>query len=264
MRFTQEFLDTAEKRIRLTLQELRPKLLEGHGLIEHEVKKDKTVVTEMDMLVETTLRDELQKLDRGIAFCGEETGSDYNHETFWLVDPIDGTESFVRGLPFSTNMVALVENDKPVMSIIYNFFLDEYFLAIKGQGATRNGHPIKVSDRPLDRAFVIVSINAKKDKRVVGLMDGLKEYAYNITRMAGAGYEFAAVASGAVESRLNYMGTGYPHDFAPGMLLVEEAGGKIGNIGLDEYDLYAPHPIVANAVTYDDLKKFTEDYLAKH
>lgn len=259
MKPTEDFLNAAEKHIRLCLQELRPKLLEAHGMIEHQLKDDKTVVTDMDVLVETTLRDQLQKLDAGIAFCGEETGSDYSHETYWLVDPIDGTESFVRGLPFSTNMVALVHQNKPIMSIIYNFFLDEYFLAIKGKGATKDGHPIHVSNRKLDRAFVIVSINGDRHPSAAGLMDALKHKAGNILRMAGAGYEFAAVATGMAEARVTYYGTGQAHDFAPGMLLVEEAGGRIGNLGRDTYDMLAPHSIVTNAVIYDELKQFIEE-----
>jgi myo-inositol-1(or 4)-monophosphatase len=259
MKPTADFLNAAEKHIRLCLQDLRPKLLEAHGMIEHELKDDKSVVTKMDVLVETTLRDHLQKLDAGIAFCGEETGSDYSHDTYWLVDPIDGTESFVRGLPFSTNMVALIHDHRPIMSIIYNFFLDEYFLAIKGKGATKDGHPIHVSKRQLDRAYIIVSINGHKHPSAAGLMDALKDKGGNILRMAGAGYEFGLVATGAVDARVAYYGTGLPHDFAAGMLLVEEAGGKIGNLGTDKYDLYAPHPIVTNGVIYDELKQFIEE-----
>ncbi len=262
MKPTQDFLHSAEKCIRLCLQDLRPQLLKAHGMIEHELKDDKTVVTKMDMLVETTLRDKLAELDPGIAFCGEETGSDYSHETYWLVDPIDATESFVRGMPYCTNMIALIHQHKPIMSVIYNFFLDEYYLAVAGQGATKNGHPIHVSDRSLDRSFVIVSINANRHPSAAGLMDAIKDKAGNILRMAGAGYEFAAVATGAAEARVAYYGTGYPHDFAAGMLLVQEAGGKIGNIGQENYDLYAPHPIVTNGVIYDELKQFIEEFVS--
>lgn len=260
MKPTTEFLNAADKQIRACLQSLRPKLLEAHGLIEHDIKDDKTVVTKMDLLVETTIRSELAALDPGIAFCGEETGGDYDHETFWLVDPIDATESFVRGMPFCTTMIALINNHKPIMSVIYNFFLDEYFLAIKGQGATRNGHPIRVSDRKLDRSFLIVSINPDRDASAERLLDALQTKGGKILRMAAAGYEYAAIASGAAEARIAYFGSGYPHDFAPGMLLVEEAGGRIGNVGLEEYDLYAPHPIAANPTIYKELKQFIEDF----
>lgn len=255
---TIDFLYQAERHIRLTLEKLRPRLLEAQGNIEHQLKDDKSVVTEMDMLVEQTLRDALYRLEPGIAFSGEESGTDYTVPTYWLVDPIDGTEPFIRGLPFATNMVALIDGGVPVLGIIYNFALGDYYLAIKGRGATCNGHTIHVSQRPLDRAWLFASFNVKKNPAVAGLTDKLRPQVVSIIKTGAAGYEFCAVASGAVDARVTYFGSGKPYDFAPGCLIVEEAGGRIGNVGLDRFDFRAPHPVAANPVIFDQLMDFLD------
>lgn len=248
---TKDFLDTAEKRIRLTLQELRPLLLKGFGSIEHNLKDDKSIVTEMDVMVEKRLQEVLAEVDPAVGFGGEETGADLNQKTFWLTDPIDGTESFTRGLPFSTNMICLIDNDEPVMSIIYNFFTDEYYLAIKGKGATRNGHAIHVSNRPLERAYIALtgwplvrsSFGAELRPKIAGL-----------PKLHASGCENVYLASGAIDGTIVAGGKG-AWDHAPGMLLIQEAGGRVENWNSSTYDYKDLSFVAANPVIFDQLKQ---------
>lgn len=259
---TGDFLQQAEEVIRHTLEKLRPQLLEAQGNIEHRVKGDETVVTEMDLLVEQRLRDALATLDQGISFSGEETGADFSQETFWLADPIDGTEAFIRGLPFATNMIALMHKGEAIMSVINNIALGEYFLAIKGKGATRNGHPIHVSDRPLDRAFLALSAKGHNPANK-GLYDHLATRAQSVRRFAGGGYEYSMLACGAIEGRVSFNPGGHEWDFAPGALLVQEAGGHVANIGsTGAYDYRDFNHIAANPVIFDELMQFMNQFTA--
>lgn len=258
---TLDFLRHAEKFIRMTLMELRPELLKAHGSIEHRLKEDKTVVTEMDELVEDRLRKALFEVDPAIAFSGEETGTDYEQKTFWLVDPIDGTDPFIRGLPFSTNMIALIDNGQPIMSVIYNFFLDEYFLAIKGQGSTCNGHPIRVSDRPLSRS-IIISGSSFARGGAIGANDRLRGKVSALAQVNASGYEMSAIAAGKFDGRIMWQPSGKPWDFAPGALLIQEAGGRVENIGAKGYDFLDTDLIAASPVIFDDLMKFTLEEIA--
>jgi myo-inositol-1(or 4)-monophosphatase len=255
---TFDWLNAAEKHIRLTLEKLRPKLLETQGNIEHHLKDDKTAVTEMDLLVEASIQKSLETLDGTIPFCGEETGVNYEQPTFWLVDPIDGTESFLRGMPFATNMLALIDKGQPVMSIIYNFTVGDYFLAIKGKGATCNGHALHVSDRQIERAYISTSSNPSKDARAVGLNDKLRLGlgAANVVKMAAGGYQNTLVATGATEAHVVFNSSAKEWDNVPGALLVAEAGGRIANIGSDGYDFRDTNMIVANTATFDIIQKF--------
>ncbi len=257
---TLDWLQTAEKRIRLTLENLRPKLLEAQGNIEHRFKADKTVVTDMDMLVENTLREELAKLDPGIHFSGEETGIDMDKQTFWLVDPIDGTEPFIRGLPFATNMVALIDNGQPVMGIVYNFLLGEYFLAIKGRGATCNGHAIRVSERPLHRAAVVMPGEFPDDNGCPH--NALRKKVRMLPRMNASGYELTSIARGALEGTVYISSRTEPWDVAPGMLIIQEAGGRVENIATPgRYDYRNLYLVAANPVVFDELMDFARPML---
>ena len=261
MQPTFDWLQQAEKRIRLCLESLRPKLLETQGNIEHRLKDDKSAVTEMDVLVENMLKAELAELDASISFSGEETGADYDKQTFWLVDPIDGTEGFMRGLPVATNMVTLIDDGQPVLSVIYNFMLGDYYLAIKGHGATCNGHAIRVSERPLNRAFLALSSNINRDERVFGLHDRLRRDlgVGNVLKFAAGGFQNAAVAAGALEAHVGFCSVASPWDIAPGMLLVHEAGGRVANIGSDIYDFRGRDTVAANADIFYDLMRVMTD-----
>lgn len=248
---TQDFLDHAEKHIRLTLQELRPTLLKGFGSIEHHLKDDKSIVTEMDLMVEKRLRAAMAEIDPSIGFGGEETGIDLGQETFWLVDPIDGTESFTRGLPFSTNMICLIDNHQPILSVIYNFFTDEYYLAIKGRGATCNGHAIHVSNRPLARAYVVINGKVLM-KSAFG--SSLRPKVAGLPKLHASGCENAYIAAGAIDATIVGGGKG-PWDYAPGMLLIQEAGGRVENWDSNTYDYRNMYFVAGNPVLFDDLKK---------
>jgi myo-inositol-1(or 4)-monophosphatase len=250
---TQDFLERAEKQLRLTLQELRPTLLRGFGSIEHKLKDDKSIVTEMDVMVERRLQAVMAELDPSIGFGGEETGLDLTQETFWLVDPIDGTECFTRGLPFSTNMICLIDNHQPVMSVIYNFFTDEYYLALKGKGATCNGHAIHVSNRPLERAYVIVTGNMKAAGAPYFVPE-LRPKVAGIPKLHASGCEAAYLASGGIDGAI-VVGAKGPWDFAAGSLLIREAGGRVENWGTTTYDYRDMHFVAGNPVLFDDLKK---------
>lgn len=243
---TLDFMRLAEKSIHALLLELRPQLLEAHGSIEHQLKDDKSVVTAMDLMVENRLRDLCRELNPAIGFGGEETGVDLTQKTFWLADPIDGTEAFIRGLPFSTNMIALIHSGQAVMSIVYNFFLDEYFVAIRGQGATRNGHAIHVSERPLKQSFVV--LNGFYELHVP-----LRPQVRGIPKMHASGYELSAVAAGTLDGAI-VGGTKGPWDHAPGTLLILEAGGRVENIGSAAYDYLDFNYVAANPVNFDELK----------
>jgi len=259
---TLDWLHAAEDHIRTVLDELRPKLLETQGKIEHKLKNDKTAVTEMDTLVEDRLRAALQEFDASIPFSGEESGADYTQKTLWLVDPIDGTEPFIRGLPFATNMITLIDNGEPVMGIINNFGLGEYFSAIKGQGASCNGHPIQVSSRPLNRSFVSIGRPDPKETGLADISDRVRRFMGGgaLMNVGATGYVMSAIAGGNIEARISYKGSAKPWDFAPGCLLIAEAGGRVANIGSDAYDYRNVDLIAANAVVFDDLMRFVQNF----
>src|SRR5689334_25122612 len=124
--------------------------------VKIEVKADKTPVTEADVRSEETIREILTKRFPSYGFYGEETGkSDMDAESVWLVDPIDGTKSFVRECPFFSTQIALMRGGKFVLGVSMAPAYDEVAWAERGRGAFLNGRRIEVSAvKQLDGAIV--------------------------------------------------------------------------------------------------------------
>lgn len=117
------------------------------GRAHVETKPDRTPVTVADRDVEARLRAFLMSAHPDTAFLGEETGAGgaADARLSWLLDPIDGTRAFVRGLPTWSVLLALLEDGEPAVAIGYLPADDDLYVAVRGAGATRDGQPLRVS-----------------------------------------------------------------------------------------------------------------------
>jgi myo-inositol-1(or 4)-monophosphatase len=192
------------------------------------------IVTEADKAVEVVIAKHLLKNYSDFHLVGEEGGgqgaSAESAEYFWYVDPIDGTTNFASGIPYFSVSIALTDAQRaPLVGVVYDVTRDEVYAAIKGQGATFNGEPIKVSEtRNLIEAVVASGFPYDKGSNPD---NNLREWGAFVTRARGvrrfgsAALDLAYVASGRVDG---YWERGLnPWDALAGMLLVEEAGGKV-------------------------------------
>lgn len=248
MQPTADFYKAAQACIEQVVRAYRPKILEAHGKIDPSIKPDATPVTVFDKELEQLLRDALTAFDSSIGIEGEEFGISGNRDTFWLIDPIDGTENFVRGLPFVRNMVTLINSNRPVFTLVYRPIADELFIASEGNGSFKDGQPVHVSNRQLSRAWIELS-TPLATKESVAIVQAIKPQV-NGYRTIG---EFTYVAEGRLDGLLVYNSGGGPWDYAPRALLVSEAGGKVANIGSDTYDFRNNNVLMANPVIFDDL-----------
>jgi myo-inositol-1(or 4)-monophosphatase len=209
------------------------------------------VVTSLDTEVEQLLITRLKEAYPDIGFEGEEFGVTQAAERIWLVDPIDGTAHFVRGIPFCTTMVALVDGGEVVFSVIYDFVRDDVYVAEKHRGARLNGELIRVSDRSLSNAYVAVEANLDRAENVAAYVSLRKRCI--VMETINCGFEFCLVATGKIEGRICMDPFGHDWDFAAGSLLVAEAGGVVANIGRSAY-AYRDHNFLAtNRAVYAQL-----------
>jgi len=244
----------SQSRVLDSVRSTREMLLPHWGNVPERMKNGSahSVVTGLDLAVERYLAGELKKIDSGAEFAGEEYGGRRDADRFWLCDPIDGTAHFVRGLPFCSVMLALIEDGRVNFSAIYDFIKDDMYHASRGQGAFRNSEPIHVSDRPLEHSYI--SLETRIDKPVnFDLMRRMRESSVLFSSIT-SGYEFSLVASGKLEARVCVDPWAKDWDVAPGSLLVEEAGGIVANIGSASYDyrdlnMIAGNPLVYRALT---------------
>src|SRR6478609_7322362 len=127
-----------------------------------EVKADKTPVTEADVRSEETIRELLTQRFPSFGFYGEETGkSDMNAESVWLVDPIDGTKSFVRECPFFSTQIALMRGGRFVLGVSCAPAYNEFAWAERGGGAFLDGKRISVSKVNTLEGAIVSSGNLK-------------------------------------------------------------------------------------------------------
>lgn len=259
MDFTNDFFIQAQGCIERVFRAKRERIHELHGKAKAEFKPDHTVVTELDKQLEQELKEALTKFDQKIGFEGEEFGVEGSRDTYWLIDPIDGTESFVRGMPYVRNVATLVDKNEAVFTVIYRPLSDEVFVAGKGEGSYRNGQQIRISDRPLDRAWIEFN-QSYETSAVDALCSALRPKIGGFVIMR----EFVHVAQGQSDGLLMYESGAGPWDFAPRALIIEEAGGRVANIGSDKFDFRKDNILATNPVIFDELMETVSEAVAKN
>ena len=194
----------------------------------HEKTSAADLVTEYDVAVENFLRERLLGLLPEAVFFGEEEAGPAHPERGWafIVDPIDGTTNFVRGLHQSAISVALAHDGVVEYGVVYDLYRDELFSARRGGGAFLNGAPIHVSEKPLSEGIFAMGTALYRREYfapTMRLTEQLFARSCDFRRMGAAALDLCAVACGRVEAFFEY--SLCPWDYAAGSLLITEAGG---------------------------------------
>ena len=179
---------------------------------------------EIDRSTEKLIRTSLSESD--ISILGEEYGGKSSDGLVWVVDPIDGTANYFRGLDQCCISIALMDGNQALLGIIYNFNTNELFHAQHEQGAFLNDLPIFVSNiSKKNKASLTTGFPASESiESSLEFLDGLKEWK-KIRMFGSAALSCAYIASGRCDA---YIEKGvYLWDFAAGICLVNEAGGRV-------------------------------------
>jgi histidinol-phosphatase len=192
-------------------------------------KADNSEVTEIDRNTETAITSVLRDATPGFGIYGEEHGisGPTDAKYTWVIDPIDGTTNFVRGVPVWGSLIALVHNEVPVLSVVSAPALGMRWWASVGDGAYFNGTRIYVSTvNELSEAHVSTTPNAGWEK--VGGMPALQQLQVDALRSRGFGdfWQHMLVAQGAIDIAIDAIGLA-PYDNAAIYPIVQEAGGRI-------------------------------------
>ncbi len=215
-------------------------------------------VTETDVAVQTFLLEELARAYPGAAFFAEEQEGNVLTEGFtFIIDPIDGTTNYFRRRRCSAISIGAVEGRKPVFGAIYDPYRDEMYHAERGRGAFCGETRLHVSDIPLERAVLgfgsapYYSELFDLTGRTIGQM--LPQIA-DFRRTGSACIDLCDVAAGRSDGHFEWRLQ--PWDYCAATLIVEEAGGRCGNIlgGEVVYDRAMPH-LAANARIFEGLQE---------
>ncbi|MCX7395017.1 MAG: inositol monophosphatase family protein [Planctomycetales bacterium] len=212
-------------------------------------KSRSNLVTEADMAAQKTIHDFLRSRYPQHGFHGEEGLNEVRPDSpyRWIVDPLDGTTNYVHGFPYYAVSIGLQFEGRLVVGAVYDPTRDEMFLAAHGCGATLNRRPLHTSiNSELGQSLLVASlpIGTGAEEAAVRRFLKLIPQAQTIQRTGSAALNLAYIAAGRVDG---FWSTSLmPWDMAGGVVLVEEAGGKVTCIDGSTFDVEQPNLLATN------------------
>lgn len=216
------------------------------------------IVTAQDLEVQEFLVKELKKLIKDSSFfCEEEGLKDLSKDYVWIIDPIDGTTNFSRGIPFTVISVALAYKNEVILGVVYNPFSKEMFCAEKGKGSYLNGNKIHVSNRSFNECLLATAFSCYDKTKSIKCINFLRDIfnkVNDIRRIGSAANELCYLACGRID--LFYEIRLRPWDYAASSIIIREAGGTISTENIDDIVLNRDVPVYAGNSQLNHKKLF--------
>jgi len=233
-------------------------LRDGFGGVKASTNKDgrHNLVTEYDTRVERFLADALRDLAPDSSFLGEEGGlRSGSGAVEWIVDPLDGTVNFAHGIPIFCVSIGARIHGELALGVIHHPLLDETFTAARGSGSHLNGQPISVSTTArLQDSILVTGFPYDVDsnpRNCIGQFAAVVGQGLPIRRLGSAALDLAYTAAGRFdgfwEVKLNEW------DMAAGVVILNEAGGRVSHYGNDPFQLTASSIVATNGRIHDEL-----------
>ena len=208
--------------------------------VGHQAKGVADYVTEVDIAAEQEILYQLGKAYPDHAFLAEESGQTGNAKSdhLWVIDPLDGTSNFMRGIPHYCVSIACIVDGRLAHAVVFDPVRQEEFTASRGRGAQLNGHRLRVSNRTDLRECLLgtgIPFLGHEQQRLPQYTQTLAELAaqcMGIRRAGAAALDLAYVAAGRFDG---FWETGLERwDIAAGALIIKEAGGLISDLSGSE------------------------------
>ena len=231
---------------------------DGGKLAEKEKTYSGNIVTEADHLLEQKIIKHLWEQYPTHRVRGEQSGATGSAESAyeWIVNPIDGTTNFSRGLKFFSIAIGLLHNGVPVMGLVYFPELSRFVYAIKGKGVHDNGKPLKIFERPpiheMRRALVAMAISKKPEGRLE-VFQAARSKSANIVNMGSVTYNCVLLAERKIDAVIHPDATLF--NIAAAIPILEESGCVMSGFEAGKLDL-KKEPI---SVIFAENKKLLED-----
>lgn len=223
-------------------------LQEWIGRFSVREKSRANLVTEADEASQSAIVGHLQSAFPDHGFLGEENLNQRHadSDSFWIIDPLDGTSNYVHGFPYYAVSIALYAQGRLQVGVIYDPNRDETFSAQAGAGAFLNGRPISTSgETDVSRAMAMASLPIAASPEHPAVLRFLKALGrlQTVQRSGSAALNMAYVAMGRIDA---FWSTSlHPWDVAAGALLVQEAGGVVTDVAGAPVDIFVPNLLAA-------------------
>ncbi|RDI48687.1 3'(2'),5'-bisphosphate nucleotidase CysQ [Aquicella lusitana] len=223
-------------------------------------KANNDIVTKADLLANEILKTQLCGQFPAIGWLSEESVDDSSRlecERVWVVDPIDGTKEYAYGIPEYAISVALVEKGKPVLSAVFNPATNEFFHAIKNEGAWLNNQKIVCTPDVTSNPFLLLASRSEYKR---GEWERFQQH--QIKQVGSIAYKLALIAAGQGDATWS-LGPKNEWDIAAGVLLVQEAQGRVtdkkkGEFIFNRHEVKVDGIIAAAATAYERIFALSE------
>jgi myo-inositol-1(or 4)-monophosphatase len=230
-------------------------LMSFFGKVSIEYKGDVDLVTQADRASEKMIVERIRKQWPDHDLIGEEgsrrdTGSDYR----WYIDPLDGTTNFAHGYPVFCVSLALEYKAERIAGVIFDPTRDEMFAAEKGSGAQLNGKPARVSSTPrLKESLVATGFPSHKRHKNpnINFYHQITLRSHGVRRAGSAALDLCYLACGRYDAYWEFNLNSW--DTAAGVLMVEEAGGKVTNFTGGPFNIDSREVLASNTLLHDEL-----------
>lgn len=231
-----------------------------------EIKSVASLVTYVDKTAETNIVSALRKLIPDSGFITEEGTATYNNERFkWIIDPLDGTTNFIHGITPHSVSIALAENDKLVLGVVYEVGLNEMFYAWEGSPAFLNGNEIRVAtasksvDTLIATGFPYYDFDRIDD--YIEVMKHLMNSTRGLRRFGSAAVDLAYVAAGRFDAFFEH--ALHSWDVAAGVFIIQQAGGKVVDFNGGKNWLFGGEIIAASENYFDEFYSIVNKHLGR-
>lgn len=222
-----------------------------------QLKDANDFVSEVDKQAEREIIQALRRAYPEHSILGEESGrhGDETAEYQWVIDPLDGTTNFLYGLPHFAVSIGLKQRGRLFLGVIYDPLRDEMFAAVRGEGATLNNRKIRVSSRlSLDNALLATGVPFRANQNLELYLETLRVLVpgtAGVRRFGSAALDLAWVACGRYDG---FWELGLQEwDLAAGALIIQEAGGLVGDLQGGSEHLVHGNLLAANPKVFKEM-----------
>ena len=207
-------------------------------------------VTQADLAAETAVVQTILDAFPSHAILSEESHSDRaDAEHSWIIDPLDGTNNFIHGMPHFAVSIGYYQNGEGILGIVTSPATGDWFVAARGEGAWFNGQPIQVSRaKGLEQAMIACGFYYDRDQMMQSTLDTIgdlfRTQIHGIRRFGAAALDLAWVAAGWFDGFFEYRLS--PWDIAAGAVIIQEAGGKVSDCMGNPVALNRPSSLCAS------------------
>jgi myo-inositol-1(or 4)-monophosphatase len=214
------------------------------------------LVTEADHASENAIFEVIKNDFTDHYLLSEEAGEIVMDSSFkWIIDPIDGTVNFAHGLPLCCVSIGLEQDGEVILGAVYNPFINEFFFAQRGFGATLNDKKIQVSgETEVGKSCLVTGFPYTYLDQPNGPLEVFSRLIHKgvpVRRLGSAAMDLCWVAAGRFDGFYEHKLQAW--DSAAGFLIVEEAGGRVSDFMGTRYSLYQPHIVATNGKIHDEL-----------